>query len=187
MHINIRRYSERALNRVESCPSCKKRGVRLSFYQEWYGWDSTFLCCGRQVVDGYAVELPKGRAAPLQREKNKASARSHWRSMKDKPTNFMGQKFNQLEQNQYFKRSLVEWHELSKELPPYDKDGGRDHYSLLVQFPLGTVHEAVYYGDNRFYLDGKRLENVVAWALLPRPYLALVQDPSVTMLNQLKY
>lgn len=64
---------------------------------------------------------------------------------------------------------IVSWTDLTKDLPPFDADGARPCYRLLVQLTHGTVCEAVYWGNKEFYtLNGNIMHNVKAWMLLPR-------------------
>lgn len=81
-----------------------------------------------------------------------------------------------LEQDQFNKTSIVEWNELSKGLPPFDKDGFARSYRIMVQLKHGTVCEADYWGGGDFYLNGRKLPGITAWALMPKPCMLWVQD-----------
>ena len=59
------------------CPDCEKRTRMLQFFQEWYGWYSTCLRCGRQWDDGQRIPLEFSRYA---RRNNIENAKRRWRS-----------------------------------------------------------------------------------------------------------
>jgi len=61
---------------IKFCPDCKKRSVFVSFFQEWYGWDTTCLRCGRNWIDGEWQDLDFYRYA---RRDSKQAARSRWK------------------------------------------------------------------------------------------------------------
>jgi hypothetical protein len=58
------------------CPDCKRRAPFVQCFQEWYGWSSTCLRCGRHWEDGEWCPLPFMRGA---REASKDAARRRWR------------------------------------------------------------------------------------------------------------
>lgn len=62
-----------------------------------------------------------------------------------------------------------EWTECSKQLPPYDKEGARPNYRLLVCLSNRTVTEACYWGDGEFTVNNITMKNVTHWMLLPSP------------------
>lgn len=57
IHINWVKYS-RAMLKREDCPICNKRTFFVSFFQDWYGWDSTCIKCGDSWQDGHRLERP---------------------------------------------------------------------------------------------------------------------------------
>lgn len=60
----------------DACPDCGAKTLMLSFFQEWYGWHSTCIKCGRQWEDGEWLALPFMRGA---RAKSVAEAKTRWR------------------------------------------------------------------------------------------------------------
>jgi hypothetical protein len=65
------------------CPDCKKKSIFVSFYQEWYGWDTTCLRCGRKWSDGEWMPFEFYRNA---RKDSIKSARARWKRGLNKPT-----------------------------------------------------------------------------------------------------
>ena len=94
IHINVAKYVDRSISRTAKCGFCGLRGVTLVFSQPWYGLSGVHLCCGRRFISSEYQLLPRGRNATTQREKNKEWGRMLWRSMKDKPTTFLGRSKN---------------------------------------------------------------------------------------------
>jgi len=78
-HISLTRMDDMKITR-DYCPDCKKRSYFFNFYQEWYGWHSTCLRCGRQYADGEWIHLEFSRFA---RKQNIESARRCWRERQD--------------------------------------------------------------------------------------------------------
>lgn len=60
-----------------------------------------------------------------------------------------------------------EWTDIKDKLPPFDNDGARPCYRLLVSLTHGTVTEVSYWGKGEFYLNGSLVEGVKYWMLLP--------------------
>lgn len=79
IHINKPRHSMKAISRF-NCPDCKKNSRRLSFYQEWYGWDSICINCGRRWSDGEWMSLDFARGV---RQQNINAAKKLWRKLND--------------------------------------------------------------------------------------------------------
>jgi hypothetical protein len=75
VHIHAPLPSIRKCDRRE-CPVCHKRSVILSWFTDWYGWDSTCLRCGDEWADGQLKERP---FMPKWRQKNIEAARVRWR------------------------------------------------------------------------------------------------------------
>lgn len=61
-----------------NCVDCGKRTRFLSFFQPWYGWDSTCIRCGRRWSDGEWMPLPFVRQS---RQKSIESAKDRWRRL----------------------------------------------------------------------------------------------------------
>jgi len=72
VHIHAPPTNEKRLHR-KRCPDCKRaRAWFASFFQEWYGWRSTCLHCGRSFEGGEWLALPfmrGSRAAEIARAK----------------------------------------------------------------------------------------------------------------------
>jgi len=60
------------------CPDCKKRTRMIGFFQEWYGWQSTCLRCGRQWDGGEWIPLDFRRGV---RAENISRAKARWRRL----------------------------------------------------------------------------------------------------------
>ena len=75
IHINYTKAHKQDINRT-FCPDCKKDLYFALFFQEWYGWDSTCMRCGRIYSCGEWHRLPFYRYA---RRDNKDSARRAWK------------------------------------------------------------------------------------------------------------
>lgn len=75
LHIHAPQPSEKRAAR-RTCPECNRRSVILSWFIEWYGWDSTCLRCGDSWADGYRRERPFMRGW---RQKAIDAARKRWR------------------------------------------------------------------------------------------------------------
>lgn len=43
---------------ISLCPTCKKRRRFYSWFQEWYGWNSTCTGCGDVWTDGEQHDRP---------------------------------------------------------------------------------------------------------------------------------
>ncbi len=75
IHINFTKTHERkAYRRI--CLDCGKKSVFVAFFQEWYGWDTTCLRCGRSWADGEWMPLEFYRYA---RKDSISSARKRWK------------------------------------------------------------------------------------------------------------
>lgn len=61
-----------------TCPDCGKHTRMLGFYQEWYGWRSTCLRCGRMWDDGEWLPLDFARGV---RQRNIEDAKRRWRAI----------------------------------------------------------------------------------------------------------
>lgn len=81
-HINWTRYSIKKCQR-HYCPTCNKRQFAVSFFQEWYGWDSTCIGCGDGWQDGEMKERPFERSW---RKRRIEQAKQTYRNLKE-PTN----------------------------------------------------------------------------------------------------
>ncbi len=66
----------KAITICEACPDCGKRTRMMGFFQEWFGWHSTCLRCGREWDDGCWLPLPFKRGA---RAGNIRDAKRRWR------------------------------------------------------------------------------------------------------------
>jgi hypothetical protein len=75
IHINYTRTHDRKVTR-KICPDCKQKSVFIHFFQEWYGWDSTCLNCGRRWCDGEWMPFAFYRNA---RKDSIESARMRWK------------------------------------------------------------------------------------------------------------
>ena len=84
IHINWTRYSRRVLAK-EHCPNCKRKTFFVSFFQDWYGWDSTCLKCGDSWQDGEMSERPFLRGW---RKKSIEQAKKTWRKYKPYPSEY---------------------------------------------------------------------------------------------------
>lgn len=79
IHINYCRYSAKAINRIDCIDkTCKKNVFGASFFQEWYGWTTTCLNCGRQYANETMLQLDFARGI---RRHNIESAKRTWRSL----------------------------------------------------------------------------------------------------------
>jgi hypothetical protein len=58
------------------CLDCQKPTRMLSFFQEWYGWHSTCIRCGRQWDGGEWLSLEFRRGV---RKANVENAKRRWR------------------------------------------------------------------------------------------------------------
>ena len=74
-HIGFTQTHKRAIHRLV-CADCKRKSYFASFFEEWYGWDSTCMNCGRHWQGGEWVPLDFYRYA---RQNNKEDARLRWR------------------------------------------------------------------------------------------------------------
>ena len=77
IHIHNPPVLDKAVTAV-TCLDCKKRTRMLSFFQEWYGWQSTCLRCGRVWDGGEWIPLEFRRGV---RARNIASAKARWRAL----------------------------------------------------------------------------------------------------------
>lgn len=80
LHVNHVRYSEARLAR-EHCPNCKKRTFFVSFFQDYYGWDSTCLRCGDSWQGSEMRERPFERGWRERRVKEAKDAYRKWRTL----------------------------------------------------------------------------------------------------------
>lgn len=83
IHINFTKTHRMELSRG-TCLDCKKYTYFLQFFQEWYGWDSTCLRCGRNWQDGEWMPLGFSRTA---RQDNIDGAKRRFRRKLDKGEN----------------------------------------------------------------------------------------------------
>lgn len=77
IHINCPEVTRRAIV-AGNCLDCKRRSRFASFFQDWYGWRSTCLRCGRSWDDGEWLPLDFVRGA---RAKSIESAKRRWRKL----------------------------------------------------------------------------------------------------------
>ena len=75
MHIKWVKTDDKRLVR-RYCLDCKVNSYAACFFEEWYGWDSTCLKCGREWCDGEWMALGFYRHA---RRDNIDGARRRWR------------------------------------------------------------------------------------------------------------
>ena len=75
IHINYTKTDDRQIVR-KHCPDCGKRSYFACFFQNWYGWSSTCMRCGRRFEDGEWMPLA---FMPKSREVNKSEARKRWK------------------------------------------------------------------------------------------------------------
>lgn len=61
-------------------PDCEKRTRMIQFFQEWYGWHSTCLRCGRQWDGGEWLALDFRRGV---RADNIRIAKKRWRRLRN--------------------------------------------------------------------------------------------------------
>jgi len=78
IHINWTEFTEKRISR-QMCPDCGKISYFVNFYQDWYGWHSTCMRCGRQWSDGEWIPL---NFSPTARKKNIENARRTWENLK---------------------------------------------------------------------------------------------------------
>lgn len=74
-------YAPEVTNRAISsghCPDCKRNSRFVSFFQDWFGWHSTCLRCGRSWDDGEWLPLEFERAS---RRKSVERAKKRWRKL----------------------------------------------------------------------------------------------------------
>lgn len=57
IHILWSRVDRWSLSKMP-CPTCKKKRYFWSWFQDWYGWESTCLKCGDRWQDGERCERP---------------------------------------------------------------------------------------------------------------------------------
>lgn len=77
VHIHAPPVTRKAAQATK-CPDCQRRTRMLSFFQEWYGWHSTCLRCGRQWDGGEWLPLEFQRGV---RKANIARAKQRWRML----------------------------------------------------------------------------------------------------------
>jgi hypothetical protein len=77
IHIYAPPVVDRAVHRA-TCLDCKKTTRMLSFFQDWHGWHSTCIHCGRQWDGGEWLELEFRRGV---RKQNIANAKRRWRRL----------------------------------------------------------------------------------------------------------
>lgn len=77
IHVLRPEVTQKAI-RSATCPDCGKRTRMMGFFQDWYGWHSTCLRCGRQWDDGEWLPLEFRRGV---RADNIARAKERWRSL----------------------------------------------------------------------------------------------------------
>lgn len=82
IHIHAPETLRKRIVPCERCPDCKGKTLLLSFFQEWYGWHSTCIKCGRQFEDGEWIPLEFARGV---RKANVASAKARWRNTRNQP------------------------------------------------------------------------------------------------------
>lgn len=75
IHIKYVKTHDRVITR-KICPDCGRYSYFLNFYEEWYGWDTTCLNCGRRWSDGWKMPLAFSKFA---RQKNIDAAKRRWR------------------------------------------------------------------------------------------------------------
>ena len=75
LHIHAPLPCQRKCTR-QVCPICKVRSVFLSWFTDWYGWDSVCLRCGDQWADGELLPRPFARGW---RQSNIEHAKKRWR------------------------------------------------------------------------------------------------------------
>lgn len=80
VHVHAPPTVDRAIT-ATVCPDCKKHTRMLQFFQEWYGWHSTCLRCGREWDDGEWMPLDFRRGV---RQDNISSAKARWRHLSAK-------------------------------------------------------------------------------------------------------
>lgn len=78
VHIYVPPVTAQAVTRGH-CPDCKRPSRFIGFHQDWHGWHSTCLRCGRQWDDGEWLALPFVRGA---RKKTVAAAKARWRRLR---------------------------------------------------------------------------------------------------------
>lgn len=79
VHVHAPPVVDRAV-KATNCLDCGKRTRMLGFFQEWYGWHSTCLRCGRQWDDGEWLELDFRRGV---RADNIRRAKARWRAISE--------------------------------------------------------------------------------------------------------
>lgn len=90
IHINLSKPSEISIHRF-NCLDCKKHAYAISFFQDFYGPQTTCLFCGREYIEGQKVPLDFLKGVRL---KNKQAAKKHFRYLSS------NNKSNSLSQNQ---------------------------------------------------------------------------------------
>ena len=75
VHIHAPPVTDKAIT-ATVCLDCRKRTRMLQFFQDWYGWHSTCLRCGRQWDDGEWLPLDFRRGI---RADNIRHAKERWR------------------------------------------------------------------------------------------------------------
>lgn len=77
IHINRSRYAAKRITRIDCLDAkCRKNVFAVSFFQHWYGWNTTCLNCGRQYEDSEMVRLEFSRGV---RKENIKWAKDTWR------------------------------------------------------------------------------------------------------------
>lgn len=77
VHIHAPEVTDKAIT-ATVCPDCKKRTRMIQFFQDWYGWHSTCLRCGRQWDGGEWLQLDFRRGV---RADNIRRAKQRWRNL----------------------------------------------------------------------------------------------------------
>lgn len=76
-HVFAPEVTDRAIH-VGHCPDCNRRSRFIGFFQDWFGWRSTCLRCGRSWDGGEWLQLDFVRGS---RRKSIESAKRRWRSL----------------------------------------------------------------------------------------------------------
>lgn len=82
LHIYAPEVTSRAII-AAICPDCGKRTRMIGFFQDWHGWHSTCLRCGRQWDGGEWLPLDFRRGV---RQDNIKRAKARWRKLRGQPS-----------------------------------------------------------------------------------------------------
>ena len=77
VHIYAPPVTSKAITRG-MCPDCKRRSAFIGFFQDWYGWRSTCMKCGREWDDGEWLPLDFARGV---RRHNIERAKARYRRL----------------------------------------------------------------------------------------------------------